>query len=245
MDEEVPPLVPQVTIANYWSDSDDEIDEEEWAAYQRSLMFTDNNSSFTLKYIIEKEKYSGTNFLEWHRNLGLPFKMAKRHYVLDGPIHFVLSINQQGKVRLTRWYSPYSHNQRSKVIRELSGMILARGPKLCNIHEWRGFKVVYRRYASLYFITCINQDDNELEILEIIQYFVETLNRYFGSVCELELIFHFHKTYYILDEIIIAGELQESSKTTVHRLIDAQDSIVEAAKEKENTVSYIIAQVAN
>ncbi|KAK9048241.1 hypothetical protein SSX86_032796, partial [Deinandra increscens subsp. villosa] len=160
-------------------------------------------------------------------------------------IHFVLSISRQGKVRLTKWYSPYSQKERSKVIRELSGMILTRGPKLCNFVEWRGFKVVYKRYAGLYFCMCINQEDNELEILEIIQYFVETLNRYFGNVCELDLIFHFHKTYYILDEILIAGELQESSQNTVHRLIDAQDSLVEAAKEEENTVSYIIAQVAN
>lgn len=35
-----------------------------------------------------------------------------------------------------------------KVIRELSGLILTRGPKLCNFVEWRGYKVVYRRYAS-------------------------------------------------------------------------------------------------
>ncbi|MFS7912407.1 hypothetical protein Hanom_Chr02g00129611 [Helianthus anomalus] len=38
MDAEVPPPVPQGPIINYWSDSDDEIDEEEWAAYQRSLV---------------------------------------------------------------------------------------------------------------------------------------------------------------------------------------------------------------
>lgn len=38
------------------------------------------------------------------------------------------------------------------------------------------------RYASLYFCMCIDQDDNELEILEIIHHFVEILDRYFGSV---------------------------------------------------------------
>lgn len=32
-----------------------------------------------------------------------------------------------------------------KVIRELSGVILTRGPKLCNFVEWRGYKVVYKR----------------------------------------------------------------------------------------------------
>ncbi|RVW47299.1 AP-1 complex subunit sigma-2 [Vitis vinifera] len=49
------------------------------------------------------------------------------------------------------------------------------------------------RYASLYFCMCIDQDDNELEVLEIIHHFVEILDRYFGSVCELDLIFNFHK----------------------------------------------------
>ncbi|MBA0586507.1 hypothetical protein Gorai_017246 [Gossypium raimondii] len=32
------------------------------------------------------------------------------------------------------------------------------------------------RYASLYFCMCIDQDDNELEVLEIIHHFVEILN---------------------------------------------------------------------
>ncbi|XP_060962881.1 AP-1 complex subunit sigma-2 isoform X1 [Cannabis sativa] len=137
-------------------------------------------------------------------------------------IHFVLLISRQGKVRLTKWYSPYSQKERTKVLRELSGVILTRGPKLCNFVEWRGYKVVYKRYASLYFCMCIDQDDNELEVLEIIHHYVEILDRYFGSVCELDLIFNFHKAYYILDELLIAGELQESSKKTVARLIAAQ-----------------------
>ncbi|KAK3009675.1 hypothetical protein RJ639_013664, partial [Escallonia herrerae] len=157
-------------------------------------------------------------------------------------IHFVLLISRQGKVRLTKWYSPYSQKERTKVLRELSGLILTRGPKLCNFVEWRGFKVVYKRYASLYFCMCVNQDDNELEILEVIHLFVEILDRYFGSVCELDLIFNFHKAYYILDEILIAGELQESSKKTVARLVAAQDSLVEAAKEEASSLSNIIAQ---
>ncbi|KAJ6872764.1 hypothetical protein NC651_031789 [Populus alba x Populus x berolinensis] len=166
-------------------------------------------------------------------------------------IQFVLLISRQGKVRLTKWYSPYTQKERSKVIRELSGVILSRGPKLCNFVEWRGLKVVYKRYASLYFCMCIDQEDNELEVLEIIHHYVEILDRYFGSVselrlwfivCELDLIFNFHKAYYVLDELLIAGELQESSKKTVARQIAAQDSLVEAAKEQASSISNIISQ---
>ncbi|CAN1183546.1 AP-1 complex subunit sigma-1 [Linum perenne] len=158
-------------------------------------------------------------------------------------IHFVLLISRQGKVRLTKWYSPYSQKERSKVIRELSGIVLNRGPKLCNFVEWRGYRVVYRRYAGLYFCMCIDEADNELEILDIIHHFVEILDRYFGSVCELDLIFNFHKAYYILDEIIIAGEFQESSKRAVIRLMSTHDSMVEMAKEESTSISNMIAQV--
>ncbi|CAN0899250.1 AP-1 complex subunit sigma-1 [Linum grandiflorum] len=158
-------------------------------------------------------------------------------------IHFVLLISRQGKVRLTKWYSPYSQKERSKIIRELSGIVLNRGPKLCNFVEWRGYRVIYRRYAGLYFCMSIDEADNELEILDIIHHFVEILDRYFGSVCELDLIFNFHKAYYILDEILIAGEFQESSKRAVIRLMSTHDSMVEMAKEEATSISNMIAQV--
>ncbi|KAJ7561339.1 hypothetical protein O6H91_03G024500 [Diphasiastrum complanatum] len=157
-------------------------------------------------------------------------------------IHFVLLFSRQGKVRLTKWYSPYSQKERTKAIRELSGGILPRGPKLCNFVDWRGLKVVYKRYASLYFCMCIDSEDNELECLEIIHHYVQILDRYFGNVCELDLIFNFHKAYFILDEVLIAGELQESSKKSVARVIAAQDSMVDAAKEQMASLSNIIAQ---
>lgn len=66
----------------------------------------------------------------------------------------------------------------------------------------------HERYASLFFVACIDQDDNELITLEKIHLFVEVLDRYFGNVCELDIIFNFHKAYYILDELFIGGELQ-------------------------------------
>ena len=34
------------------------------------------------------------------------------------------------------------------------------------------------------------------------------LDKYFGSVCELDIIFNFEKAYYILDELILGGEMQ-------------------------------------
>ena len=39
----------------------------------------------------------------------------------------------------------------------------------------------------------IDPTDNELAHLEAIQLFVEILDSYFGNVCELDLVFNFHK----------------------------------------------------
>lgn len=81
--------------------------------------------------------------------------------------------------------------------------------------EWKEFKIVYKRYASLYFVTIVDKDDNELLILELIHFIVEVLDKYFNNVCELDLIFNFHKVYYILDEILMAGHIQETSKNVI------------------------------
>ena len=86
-------------------------------------------------------------------------------------------------------------------------------------------KVVYRRYASLFFIAGCSSTDNELITLEIVHRYVEQMDKYYGNVCELDIIFNFQKAYFILDELLLAGEMQESSKKNVLRCISQQDSL--------------------
>ena len=57
--------------------------------------------------------------------------------------------------------------------------------------------------------------------------FVETLDQYFGNVCELDLIFNFDKAYHILDEIVLGGYVQEPRKSIVLNSISKQDALVE------------------
>ena len=49
-------------------------------------------------------------------------------------------------------------------------------------HACTDTKVVYRRYASLFFVCGISAGDNELITLEIVHRYVEVLDRYFGNV---------------------------------------------------------------
>ena len=88
-------------------------------------------------------------------------------------------------------------------------------------------KIIYRRYASLFFIAATDPQDNELITLEIVHRYVEQMDKYYGNVCELDIIFNFQKAYFILDELLLAGEMQESSKKNVLRIIGAQDGLEE------------------
>lgn len=59
--------------------------------------------------------------------------------------------------------------------------------------QFKTYKIVYRRYAGLFFSVGIDVSDNELTALEAIHLFVEILDHYFSNVCELDLVFNFHK----------------------------------------------------
>mmetsp|Transcript_9937 Transcript_9937/g.25134 ORF Transcript_9937/g.25134 Transcript_9937/m.25134 type:complete len:161 (+) Transcript_9937:88-570(+) len=154
-------------------------------------------------------------------------------------IELLLLVNRQGKVRLTKFYADVDKKDKQRVVREVSSMVLGRTHKLCNFIEWRGKKIVYKRYASLYFVTLIDAEDNELITLETIHHYVENLDKYFGNVAELDIIFNFHKAYYILDELLIGGELQETSKRNVLKAAGAQDDMMEEDLKRDTPLNRI------
>jgi AP-1 complex subunit sigma 1/2 len=138
-------------------------------------------------------------------------------------MHFLLLFSRQGKLRLQKWYVSYPDKMRKKITREMITTILSRKPKHSSFVEWKDLKIVYKRYASLYFLCSVEPDDNELLALEVIHRYVELLDKYFGSVCELDIIFNFEKAYFILDELLVGGEIQETSKKAVLKAIGSQD----------------------
>ncbi|OQO09943.1 hypothetical protein B0A48_04298 [Cryoendolithus antarcticus] len=140
-------------------------------------------------------------------------------------IRYLILLSRQGKVRLAKWFTTLSPKDKAKIIKDVSQLVLARRTRMCNFLEYKDTKVVYRRYASLYFVAATDNTDNELITLEIVHRYVEQMDKYYGNVCELDIIFNFQKAYFILDELLLAGEMQESSKKNVLRVIGAQDSL--------------------
>ena len=124
-------------------------------------------------------------------------------------------------------------------------MVIGRSSRLTHFLEWKEFKIVFKRYsptlssspffryASLYFVAGVEKEDNELIVLDVIHHFVEVLDRYFGNVCELDLIFNFHQAYFILEEMIVGGHIMESSKKQVLKMIEQNDRLMDEAFFKD------------
>lgn len=87
----------------------------------------------------------------------------------SGQIHFFLLMNRQCKIRLSKWYTPCPQKERERISREIGFTVTHRSGAMCNFVEWGDNQtVIYKRYAGLFFIICVDKTDNELIDLEII-----------------------------------------------------------------------------
>lgn len=115
-----------------------------------------------------------------------------------------VSQNRQGKTRLSKWYVPYDDDEKVRLRGEVHRLVAPRDQKyqsnfveVClvvsiweprtffvneslfrTLRQFRNYKIVYRRYAGLFFCVCVDASDNELAYLEAIHLFVEVLGRW-------------------------------------------------------------------
>ena len=141
-------------------------------------------------------------------------------------IRFILMVNKQGQTRLSSYYEWLSIEERNALEAEIIRKCLSRTENQCSFMEYRGYRVIYRRYASLFFIVGVDQEEeNELGILELIHALVETLDKYFENVCELDIMFNLEKAHFILDEIVCNGQIVETNKTNILQPILLMDKV--------------------
>ena len=108
-----------------------------------------------------------------------------------------------------------AESEKVRIEAEVHRLVTARDKKYTNFIEYNNYKIIYRRYAGLFFTIAVDVQDNELSYLETIHLFVELLDSYFSNVCELDIVFNFNKVYSILDEFMLAGEIEETSKREI------------------------------
>jgi len=119
-----------------------------------------------------------------------------------------------------------------------------RSDSICNFLEnsvnyGPSYKLIYRHYATLYFIFVVDTCESELGILDLIQVFVESLDKCFENVCELDLIFHVDKCHYILDEIVQGGCVLETSLKEILKAVNGSAKYSRDTEQNSQKVRQI------
>eukprot|EP00128_Syssomonas_multiformis_P001610 Colp12_sorted_trinity150504_noHs@7233 len=123
-------------------------------------------------------------------------------------IKAILIFNNYGKPRLSKFYERYSEEMQQQIIRETFHLVSKRPDSACNFLEGGTLlggpdsRIIYRHYATLYFVFCVDSSESELGILDLIHVFVEALDRVFENVCELNIIFSVDKVLDVLLELV-------------------------------------------
>ena len=74
-------------------------------------------------------------------------------------------VNKQGQTRLAKYFNSFSVRERVTLEGELIRKCLSRTELQCSFLEHRQYKVIYRRYASLYFIIGVDNDEEVVSTL--------------------------------------------------------------------------------
>ncbi|XP_046403447.1 AP-3 complex subunit sigma-1 isoform X1 [Ischnura elegans] len=156
-------------------------------------------------------------------------------------IKAILVFNNHGKPRLSKFYQYFTEDMQQQIIKETFQLVSKRDDNVCNFLEGGSliggsdYKLIYRHYATLYFVFCVDSSESELGILDLIQVFVETLDKCFENVCELDLIFHVDKVHYILNELVMGGMVLETNMTEILTRIEEQNKL---EKQEDSVVHF-------
>jgi AP-3 complex subunit sigma len=85
--------------------------------------------------------------------------------------------------------------------------------------------VTYRNYATLYFIIISTSTESPLALIDLIQVYVESLDKLFENVCELDLIFNFESLHAALAEMIVGGVVVETNLDRIVAGVRAQGTV--------------------
>lgn len=135
----------------------------------------------------------------------------------------MLLVNKQGQTRLSQYYIHLPLDERVAMEGEIIRKCLGRSERQCSFIKYQDYKIIYRRYASLFFIVATDPEENELSILEFIHLLVETLDKFFRNVCELDIMFNLDRAHMLLEEMVMNGRIVESSHKAILEPVELLD----------------------
>ncbi|KAA0058373.1 AP-3 complex subunit sigma [Cucumis melo var. makuwa] len=89
-------------------------------------------------------------------------------------IRSVIVMNTEGKPRFAKFYDFQPIEKQQELIRSVYGVLCSRAENISNFVEAESIfgsdsRLVYKHFATLYFVLVFNSSENELAMLDLIQ----------------------------------------------------------------------------
>ena len=82
-------------------------------------------------------------------------------------IKAILVFNTRGQARVLRFFDSCTTELQQKLLREAFQIVSKRDLDSCNFVEYNENKLIYRHYATLYFVFAVDSTESEYDIFEI------------------------------------------------------------------------------
>lgn len=157
-------------------------------------------------------------------------------------------VNKKCQPRLIKFYTPVEVDKQTLLLQQVYELISQRNSQvqssflvtppslLMDSGNNEDIQIIYKNYATLYFTFIVDEQESELAILDLIQTFVEALDKCFEEVNELDLIFNWQTLESVLEEIIQGGLVIE---TNVRKIVMAVDEL-----NNTNDVDNVLNKIA-
>ena len=161
-------------------------------------------------------------------------------------------VNKKCQPRLIKFYTPVDLPNQKRLLNQVYELISQRNTEIqssflvtpplllsqdSNSDFDQSIQIIYKNYATLYFTFIVDDQESELAMLDLIQTFVEALDKCFTEVNELDLIFNWQTLQSVLDEIIQGGMVIE---TNVSKIVSSIDELNRLAETSDNKVGFAI-----
>ncbi|KAK7005378.1 AP-4 complex subunit sigma-1, partial [Halocaridina rubra] len=126
-------------------------------------------------------------------------------------MHYLLIASKDGNVQFSHYFVHASQNVRTTNEARVVGKCLSSDKESCHFVEDGDFTLVMRWFGPCLFVVAADKTENELMVYEFLNLYVNALHRYFGKFSERHVLFNIDRLHMVLEEMVVDGELVESS----------------------------------
>ncbi|XP_069997756.1 AP-4 complex subunit sigma-1-like isoform X2 [Penaeus vannamei] len=140
-------------------------------------------------------------------------------------MQFLLIASKDGNVQFSHYFTHSDQRGRIATEKRVVSKCLSAEKDSCHFVPDGEFTLIFRWFGPCLFVVAADEAENELMVYEFLNLYVNALHRYFGKFSERHVLFNVDRLHMVLEEMVVDGELVESSIGNALSIVQMLDSV--------------------